>query len=109
MKPRSIRSALLAAAAAAAGLVVVSATGSPAGAATVSQKLDCGIGGTQTVGLITTAPATVAPGGTFTVVLQPNGSGKADGAEIKNMTTTFVAPTGSQIVAGSATTSGGSG
>ncbi len=109
MKPRPIRSVLLAAAAAAAGLVIVSSTGGPAGAAIVSQKLDCGIGGTQTVGLNATAPATVAAGGTFTVSLAPNGAGKADGAEIKNMTTTFQAPAGSTIVAGSAKTSGGSG
>jgi hypothetical protein len=109
MKPRSVRSILLATAAAAAGLVLVTSVGDPAGAATVSQTLNCGIGGNQTVGLITTAPATVPAGGTFEVVLAPNGSGKADGAEIKNMTTTFQAPTGSSIVAGSASTSGGSG
>ncbi|WP_426572634.1 DUF4214 domain-containing protein [Aquihabitans sp. McL0605] len=86
-------------------------TGGTAGAATVSQTLDCGnLGGTQTTNLSTTAPATVAQNGTFSVVLAPSGApGKAAGAEIKNMVTTFQAPTGSSIVGGSASASGGSG
>ena len=109
MQPRSIRSALLAVAAAAAGLAVVASTGGPAEAATVSQTLSCSPGGNQSVSLITTAPATVTAGGTFTVVLAPGSSGKADGAEVKNMVTTFRAPAGSEVVAGSASTSGGSG
>src|SRR3954449_2842727 len=109
MKPRTFRSVLLAVAASAAGLVLVTSTGGPAEAATVNQTLSCSPGGNQSVGLITTAPATVTAGDAFTVVLAPNGSGKADGADIKNMVTTFHAPTGSQIVAGSASTSGGSG
>jgi len=109
MKPRSIRSALLAMAAAAAGLVVVASAGGPAEAATVSQTLSCNPGGNQNVSLITTAPATVTAGGTFTVVLAPGSSGKADGAEVKNMVSTFQAPAGSQIVAGSASATGGSG
>ncbi|WP_421120296.1 DUF4214 domain-containing protein [Aquihabitans daechungensis] len=109
MKPRSIRSVLLAVAAGAAGLALVTTTGGPAGAATVSQTLSCSPGGNQSVSLITTAPATVTAGDTFTVVLAPGSAGKADGAEIKNMVTTFRAPTGSQIVPGSASTSGGSG
>ncbi|WP_426574651.1 DUF4214 domain-containing protein [Aquihabitans sp. McL0605] len=108
MKPRSIRSLLLAAAAVAGGLAIVSATGAPAGAATVSQVLGCGVGGNQTVSLVTSAPATVPAGGTFTVVLAGNGS-TSPPAEIKNMVTTFQAPTGSTIVAGSASFSGGSG
>ncbi|MCB0971294.1 MAG: DUF4214 domain-containing protein [Acidimicrobiales bacterium] len=76
----------------------------------MNQSLDCGIGGTQTSTLETTAPATVPRGDSFTVTLAPSGpAGKADGAEIKNMVTTFVAPAGSSIVGGSAVTSGGSG
>jgi hypothetical protein len=108
MKPRLFRSVLLAFAASAAGLFLVTTTGGPAGAATVSQTLSCGAGGNQTVGLIATAPATVAAGGTFSVSLAANGSASPP-AEIKNMVTTFQAPTGSSIVAGSATFAGGSG
>ena len=108
MKPRSIRSILLATAAAAAGLVLVTTTGDPASAAAVSQTLSCGAGGNQTVSLNADAPATVPANGTFTVTLAANGSASPP-AEIKNMVTTFQAPTGSSIVAGSATFSGGSG
>jgi hypothetical protein len=109
MKPRSIRSAVLAVVAVTIGAVVVATSGGPAGAATVSQTLSCSPGGNQNVSLITTAPATVTAGGTFTVVLAPGSSGKADGAEVKNMVSTFQAPAGSEIVAGSATATGGSG
>jgi hypothetical protein len=108
MKPRTLRSLLLATAAAAAGLVVVSTTSGPASAAAVSQTLSCGIGGSQTVNLNATAPATVPVDGTFDVVLTGTGS-VSPPAEIKNMVTTFQAPTGSTIVAGSAVASGGSG
>ena len=109
MKPRSIRSAVLAVAAAAAGLVVIAGSSGPAGAATVTQTLSCSPGGNQNVSLITTAPSTVLAGGTFGVSLAPGSSGKADGAEVKNMVSTFQAPAGTQIVAGSATATGGSG
>jgi hypothetical protein len=110
MKRRSLRHILLATAAGAAGLVLATSTGGPAGAAVVSQGLDCGIGGSQTSALSTTAPSTIAAGGTFQVVLAPSGpAGTASGAEIKNMVTTFNVPSGASIVAGSASTSGGSG
>ena len=108
MKPRTVRCTLLALAASAAGLALAASASGPAGAATVSQSLSCGAGGNQTVGLVTTAPATVAPGGTFTVVLASSG-GATPPAEIKNMVTTFQAPAGSTIVPGSAVSSGGSG
>lgn len=98
------------AAAAAAGLVVITGSGGTAGAATVSQTLDCGIGGNQTSTLETTAPATVKRGDSFEVTLAPSGPpGTASGAEIKNMVTTFQAPAGSTIVPGSASFTGGSG
>ena len=100
---RSFRHVLLAVLATAAGLAIVAGTGGgPAGAATVTQALDCGVGGTQTMTVIATAPGTVTTGGTYTVQLD-SGSGKADGAEIKNMVTTFHAPVGSTLVPGSAT------
>jgi hypothetical protein len=110
MKRRSVRSILLATAAAAAGLVLATSNGTPASAAVVSQGLSCGIGGNQTATLSTTAAATVEAGGTFQVTLAPSGpAGKADGAEIKNMVTTWNVPSGASIVAGSASASGGSG
>jgi hypothetical protein len=110
MKRRSLRHILLATAAAASGLVIATTFGDPAGAAVVSQGLNCGIGGNQTSTLSTTAPATVETGGTFQVTLAPSGpAGKADGAEIKNMVTTFNVPSGASIVPGSASATGGSG
>ncbi len=109
MQPRTFRRTLLAIAVGAAGLVGIAASGSPASAATVSQSLSCGIGGTQTASLNTTAPANVNQNDTFTVSLAPNGGGTASGAEIKNMVTTFNVPSGASIVAGSASATGGSG
>lgn len=110
MQARSIRRAVLAAVAGAAGLALVTASGGTAGAAVVSQSLSCSPGGTQAVTLSASAPATVTQNDTYTVTLAPAGDpGTAAGAEIKNMVTTFQAPTGSSIVPGSASTSGGSG
>ena len=92
MKRRSLRHILLATAAGAAGLVIATTTGGAAGAAVVSQGLDCGIGGSQTATLSTTAPSTVTAGDTFSVSLAPSGpAGTASGAEIKNMVTNFTA------------------
>jgi hypothetical protein len=98
----------MAIAATAAGLALVASTGGSAGAAVVSQTVDCGIGGTQTITLDATAPASVTQNDTFTVVLAPTGSGTASGAEIKNIVTNFTIPTGASYVAGSAVLSGGS-
>ena len=110
MKRRSLRHILLATAAAAAGLVLATTGGTPAGAAVVSQGLDCGIGGSQTSTLSTTAASTIETGGTFQVTLAPSGpAGTASGAEIKNMVTTFNVPSNASIVAGSASATGGSG
>ncbi|HWJ97634.1 MAG TPA: DUF4214 domain-containing protein [Acidimicrobiales bacterium] len=91
--------------------MAIATTGStPASAAVVSQGLSCGLGGNQTSSLSTTAAATIEAGGTFQVTLAPSGpAGKADGAEIKNMVTTFNVPSNASIVAGSASASGGSG
>lgn len=91
-----------------AGLALVNATGGSAGATVVSQNLNCGIGGSQTNELDATAPATVTQNENFTVTLAPTGSGTASGAELKNITTTFVIPTGASYVAGSAALTGGS-
>ncbi|MCU1370250.1 MAG: cyclodehydratase, partial [Ilumatobacteraceae bacterium] len=110
MKRRSLRSILLATAAAASGLVVATTMSSPASAATASQGLDCGVGGSQTAVVTPAAPATVETGGTFQVTLGPGPTpSKADGAEIKNLVTTFNVPSGASIVAGSASATGGSG
>jgi hypothetical protein len=75
--------------------------GGAAGAATVAQGLDCGVGGAQTMNVTGTAPATVVPGGTFTVDLAV-GQGTASGAEIKDLAWSFEAPAGTSIVSGSA-------
>lgn len=110
MQALTIRRAVLAALAGATGLAVVATTGGTAGAAVVNQTLSCNPGGNQVVTLAATAPATVTQGDTYTVTFAPAGDpGTASGAEIKNMVTTFQAPAGSSIVAGSAVTSGGSG
>ncbi|HMJ78712.1 MAG TPA: DUF4214 domain-containing protein, partial [Iamia sp.] len=82
--------------------VAASTLGGAAGAATVAQGLDCGIGGDQTMNVTGTAPGTVLPGGTFTVDLDI-ASAKADGAAIENLVWSFEAPTGTSVVAGSAT------
>lgn len=88
-------------------IVGVTATtlGGAAGAATVAQGLDCGIGGSQTMNVAGTAPATVVPGGTFTVELDV-ASAKASGAAISDLVWHFEAPAGTSVVAGSATTVG---
>jgi hypothetical protein len=99
----------MALAAAAASLAVITTTGGgSAGAAVVSQTVNCGIGGSQTITLDATAPASVTQGEAFTVVLAPTGSGTASGAEIKNIVTNFTIPAGATYVAGSAALSGGS-
>jgi hypothetical protein len=82
--------------------VAASTLGGAAGAATVAQGLDCGIGGAQTMNVTGTAPSTVLPGGTFTVDLDV-ASAKANGAAIENLVWSFEAPTGTSVVAGSAT------
>ena len=99
---RSFRHVLLAVLAIAAGLTIVFATGGgTAGAVAVHQPVDCGIGGTQTLDFESTSPATVTQGSTFAITLD-SGGGTADGAEIKNIVSTFQAPTGTTLVAGSA-------
>jgi hypothetical protein len=101
MRRRRLRHALLTVMAVAAGTAVISAGGAPASAAVVNQSLDCGIGGSQTMKIAGVAPASVAPGSTFTVDLTPQ-PGKADGAKVANMIWSFQAPGGSALVPGSA-------
>lgn len=106
MTKRKLRVALATTAATAAATLTLITGSTPAEAATVAQVVDCGsLGGTQTMNMITSAPATVASGGTFTVSIAPQ-SAKADGAAIKNLEWAYQAPTGSTIVAGSAKTVG---
>ena len=69
MNRRRIRHSLLALLALLAGVIVVVSGRAPAGAAVVSQSVDCGIGGTQSLDIAGTAPATVAQGANFTVDL----------------------------------------
>jgi hypothetical protein len=102
-------SVLVVAATIAAGLIAISTKDAPADAAIVQNRMDCGIGGSQTFFGDLDAPATVARGDEFTVTFAAAGPGKADGAEIKNMKTTFTAPTGSSLVAGSAEVVAGTG
>ncbi len=80
---------------------IVAAGGGTASAAVINQSLDCGVGGSQTMKVSGTAPATVAPGGTFIVDLDPQAA-TVSGGKIKNMTYSFQAPAGSSIVAGTA-------
>lgn len=87
------------------GLTAGTLSGGAAGAATVAQGLDCGVGGSQTMTVTGTAPATVLPSGTFTVDLDI-ASAKANGAAIDTLAWSFEAPTGTSIVAGSASTVG---
>jgi hypothetical protein len=94
---RHIRSALLSAVALATALTVVATGHDPAEAATVSQPLSCGEGGNQNLVLTGTGPATVAPGGQYTVDIAP-GSGKFDGATTKNAIYSFQAPAGTTPV-----------
>src|SRR5262245_29955803 len=103
MQRRPSRHVFVLAVALLAAVGVVSSGWGPAGAAVVAQALDCGIGGSQTMNIVGTAPSTVAPGGTFTVDLAPQ-SAKANGGSVANLVWSFQAPTGSSIVAGSATT-----
>ncbi len=93
----------------AAGLVIAAGGGSPAAAVVVQNGMDCGIGGAQTYYGDLVAPATVERGAEFTVTSASAGTGKADGAEIKNMKTSFTAPTGSSLVADSAEIVAGTG
>ncbi|MCB1039140.1 MAG: hypothetical protein KDA94_06370, partial [Acidimicrobiales bacterium] len=95
--------------AAVAGLAIVATQGGSASAANVSQVVDCGIGGSQTMALTTTAPATATLGSNFHVKIAPSSGGTASGAEIKNMVTSFQIPSGATYVTGSAALSGGSG
>ncbi len=101
MKTHRLRHAALALAAATTGLAVVVTGGSPAGAAVVDQTMSCGQGGAQTMKVSGTAPATVAPGGTFTVDLA-NQSANASGVALSNLVYSYAQPDGATFVAGSA-------
>lgn len=94
--------ALIAAATIAAGLAIVGGGVGRAEAVIVQNGMDCGIGGAQTFSGDLSAPAVVERGAEFTVTFAAAGAGTADGAEIKDMKTSFAAPSGSSLVAGSA-------
>lgn len=98
--------ALASSAAAIAATMTVIAGPSPAQAAVASQGLTCtNGGGSQTMKVDGTAPATATAGSTFTVTLAPQ-AGTASGAGIKDLEWAFQAPAGSEVVAGSSTTVG---
>jgi hypothetical protein len=75
------------------------------GASATAQSLSCGLGGSQTMNVTGTAPATATQGSNFTVDLQL-ASAVANGGSIENMNWYFVAPAGTTIVSGSVSTIG---
>ncbi len=75
---------------------------SPSLAHAVSQQLDCGMGGKQTMEFSAVAPAAVSVGSTFTVQIGGDTAKpvKVSGSAIKNMTWYFPMPAGVTIVNG---------